>query len=326
MRRWKTAFGLALMVPLLSAASAWAENEGLAELDRATQLKITADTFDDLAAVIEHAEAALEQGLNEENAAFAKALLASAHYERGAVLSAMIFGEEGADPRWPQLRRLALPELEKALELRPNQPRASFLLARLQTLPGGDRDAALKALDAVIAAKEVEPAILVKSYPLRAGLQVEDAKRLADFNKAIELAPDQPGALRARGLFYLVKENVKGAIADLQKAAELEPGDVPTIEALSLALMMDKQFDAALKHLNEAIRLSPDSSTLYANRARLYIAEKQLDKALADLDKAITRQPSSLPTLLLRARVHAQTGDVQKALGDVSQALAMRPG
>lgn len=315
-----------LLLLLLGSSPAWAENEGLPELDQALAAKLAANDLDDLGQVIKQAEAALEKGLDEENTTFAKQLLAAAHFERASVVSQAIFGPGGPDPRWPQLRQLAVPELEKSVGYYPEQPQAHYLLARLHTLPGGNRDRAMKALDAVIAAPDVETDILAKSYTLRAGLQTDEEKRLADFSKAIELAPNEAEAVRARGLIYLLQEKVSEAIADLQKASELEPDHSPTLEALGLALMMDKKYDEALKHLEKAIELNPDAATPYANRARVYIIQNELDKALADLDLAVEKNPAALPVVLLRARVHAQMGKLPEALADVDRATRARPG
>src|SRR5688572_28565889 len=45
----------------------FAENEGLEDLDKATQLKVTAESLDDLNEVVDRLETALEKGLDDEN-------------------------------------------------------------------------------------------------------------------------------------------------------------------------------------------------------------------------------------------------------------------
>ncbi len=311
---------------LLCVSPAWAENEGLGDLDKATALKLSATKLDDLAEVIKHAEAALEKGLDEENTLFAKQLLAAAHYERGATLAQAILGEGEPDPRWPQLRKLALPELEKAVELLPNQAQAHLMIARLQTLPGGDRARAREALDAALASKDVPTDVLTKVYLLRAGLQQDEAKRLADLESAIKLSPKDPEILRARGLYLLTSEKVAEAIADLRKATELDGQHAATFEALGMALLIDQKIDESLAAFDRAIKLDPDLTTAYANRARVYVLKEQLHKAIADLDKALEQKPGALQVLLLRARVHAQAEQLPEALEDVDRALKIVPG
>ncbi len=64
---------------------AHAENEGQADLDKATQQKLGAQTSGDLADVIQLCESALKKGLDKGNTAFANDLMASALVQRGSL-------------------------------------------------------------------------------------------------------------------------------------------------------------------------------------------------------------------------------------------------
>ena len=57
------------------AAPVVAENEGQADLDKATQLKVAAENLEDLGEVIDHVDTAIEKGLDKENTKFAEQLL-----------------------------------------------------------------------------------------------------------------------------------------------------------------------------------------------------------------------------------------------------------
>ena len=65
------------------AAPALAENEGQEDLDKATQLKVAAESLDDLNEVVDQAESALEKGLDADNKKFAQQLLISSLLQRG---------------------------------------------------------------------------------------------------------------------------------------------------------------------------------------------------------------------------------------------------
>ena len=67
--------GLGVAVFPLSARAA---NDGQADLDKATQLKIGAQNTGDLTDVIQLCESALKKGLDKNNTAFANDLMASA--------------------------------------------------------------------------------------------------------------------------------------------------------------------------------------------------------------------------------------------------------
>ena len=79
---------------LISAPRALAANEGQADLDKATELQITAQAMSDLGKVAELCESALKKGLDEGNQAFAKQLLSSTLYQFAEQLTGPIFDKE----------------------------------------------------------------------------------------------------------------------------------------------------------------------------------------------------------------------------------------
>ena len=116
----------ALLASGLVVGQARAENEGLDDLDRATEGKLTASTPIHLGEVIRLCDSALEKGLDEENTAFAKQLLASTRIQRGMTYAEAILASRPPHPQWSNLRRLALEDLEKGIELDPQHYHALF--------------------------------------------------------------------------------------------------------------------------------------------------------------------------------------------------------
>src|ERR1700754_3381638 len=98
-----------------------AENEGQADLDKATQLKVTAESLDDLNEVIDRTDAALEKGLDAENKKFADQLLVSSLVQGGQLFSAAVFNIPAQDPqrgmRSMQFLQFALSDLQRAISL-----------------------------------------------------------------------------------------------------------------------------------------------------------------------------------------------------------------
>src|SRR5689334_8863724 len=82
---------IACLVLAAVPAPVFAENEGQADLDKATQLKVTAESLDDLNEVIDRTDSALEKGLDAENKKFADQLLVSSLVQRGQLFSAAVF-------------------------------------------------------------------------------------------------------------------------------------------------------------------------------------------------------------------------------------------
>src|SRR5262245_54620317 len=79
------------LVLVATAGSALAENEGLDDLDKATQLKVTAQNLQDLNAVVDRLDTALEKGLDKDNAQFAQELLQSTLLQRGTMYATAVF-------------------------------------------------------------------------------------------------------------------------------------------------------------------------------------------------------------------------------------------
>ena len=113
-----------------------AEDEGQGDLDKATKLKVIAEKFIDWGKVIDLCDSALKKGLDEENEKFARRLLSSTLSEYASRLSSPIFDKKPVSRQWPELRKQALPKLERAVQIDKQFGDAFYLLARLQALPG----------------------------------------------------------------------------------------------------------------------------------------------------------------------------------------------
>jgi tetratricopeptide (TPR) repeat protein len=308
-----------------SAANSRAENEGLAELDEATQLKLTAKTFADLGKVADLCESAMAKGLDDANRKFAVRLITASMMQRASGAAESILGKAAPDPRWPMLRRFALADLERAVKHDAKFAPAHLLIGKLQALPGGDREKAKKALDDAVAYADGDDA-KAEALVARADFGAEAAKRTADYNEAVKLAPRDAQVIRARGLFYLGGGDHKSALADLDESLRLDPKQPDTHESRGIALMMLNRLDDALAAMNKAIELSPATSGFFVNRARIQALKNDVDKALADINEALRLEPNEVLALLLRARLYQAKGQPSKAMDDVEQALRRRPG
>ncbi len=106
---------------------------------------------------------------------------------------------------------------------------------------------------------------------MRATLQTDPDKRLADFNEALKVDPRSLEALRARALFYLEQGKSQEGLADLEAAIKIDPKHAGTHELLGVTLATLEKYDEALKALNQAIELEPKSAFAYVHRARIHI-------------------------------------------------------
>ena len=311
---------------LFSATAVRAENEGQDDLDQAYDKKLAAKNLDDLAQIIELCEGALKKGLDPPNTKSANSLMTGVLMERASILTRAIVTQEIKN--WPQIRSSALADLEKAVKIDPTLGTAQLMIARLQSLPGGDHAAAIKAAEAAFDLSKDNVEQKVAALVLRGDLTDDPAKKLDLFSQALKIAPRNEEALRQRGLFYFESGKFEEAAADLDAAAKADPENPEILELRALALLKLKRNDEAIQAFSDLIKLIPDSPLAYYQRANAYAQDKKWQEALDDIEQALKKDTNKLITvkvLWLRARVHQLSGDPKAARTDLDEALKQRP-
>ena len=303
----------------------WAAGEGQPDLDKASDIKLSATTISDLSEVIRLAESALQKGLDQSNTEFAKKLLASTLLQRAHEAVKQVLSGANSPSDFRQKRQFALSDLEKAVKLNPKQPEAYLLIAQMNLVPGGTIKQAREAVDKALALGLDDPPTRAKALALRARLQAQREKQIADLNEAMRLVPNDVAVLRARARLLTDADKLEPALADLNKAIGLDPEDGLLYEDKAIVLAGLKQFDAALAALDKARQLSPDSVMPLVQRARVHTLQAKLDAALADLNQALAVDPGDVAVLLMRAGLYQEKGDKGKALADVDRAMKLKP-
>ena len=91
------------------------------DLDKATQLKVTAENAGRPERGRRPADSAFEKGLDKDNKKFAEQLLVSSLLQRGQLFAAAVFNVPAQDPqrglRSMQFRQFALNDLQRAVSL-----------------------------------------------------------------------------------------------------------------------------------------------------------------------------------------------------------------
>jgi tetratricopeptide (TPR) repeat protein len=311
------------------AAPAFAENEGQADLDKATQLKVAAENLEDLGNVIDHVDTAIEKGLDKENTKFAQQLLMGSLLQRGQLFASAVFNMSPQDPqrgvRVMQFRQFALSDLQRVVSMDEKDLDAQLLIGKLQSLPLGDATAARRALSKVIDSKDGTPDQKGEAYALRGAQQKDEEHKLADMNKAVELQPKKPDFLRLRAQHFYEKEKFKEALDDADKALKMEPDHADTNELRGMILLGMDKYDDALKSFDKATKLIPKNPLPYEHRGELYRQKGDFSKAIEQLTKAIELAPDSIGTLLVRAGVYYEMKKPEKALEDIDAAIKLQP-
>jgi Flp pilus assembly protein TadD len=86
------------------------------------------------------------------------------------------------------------------------------------------------------------------SYTTRAmsnAMQGKDDQAIADFNKALEIDPNNKRTYNFRASYYMMKKQYNLAIADFNKCVELNPNDTSALNNLAVAHHLNKDYDKA---------------------------------------------------------------------------------
>jgi tetratricopeptide (TPR) repeat protein len=189
------------------------------------------------------------------------------------------------------------------------------------------------------------------------------ASAIVDLNKAVELAPAEPGYLYQRGMALWNTRQTALALADFDAALKLKPDDAPSLLArASLRLSFDRP--AAIADMEAADRYLPREAVERISLGDLYeradvlpaalaqyskwidtheridvrmphvlnsrcwvraLLGQELEAALSDCNDAVKGQPNTPNFLDSRALVYLRLGNYDKAIADYDAAIAAQP-
>ena len=150
--------------------------------------------------------------------------------------------------------------------------------------------------------------------------QADHARAIADFNEAIRLAPNDPGAYISRGIEWEKDLQPDKAMADYQTAISLDPRDAFAYEGRGRIWKGRGEFDKAAANFAELALMTPDDPLGHRELARLLATCEQ--KAVRDGKRAVDeatiackltkwQDPGCLDVL---AAAYAETGDFDSAI------------
>jgi tetratricopeptide (TPR) repeat protein len=308
---------------LLVAGPAGAQ-EGQPELDKAMDLKISANSLQDLAEVAALCEKALEKGLAKDDDVIARQLLTGALYERaGRMCQPIMLSAPVMSAKLKEMRDRVMPDLEKILKYDSQFGPAHLLIAQLQALDGGDAQRARESVDRAVGLLAEDHKLLAEALVLRSQLPGPTADPLADLNRAVELAPDDAEVWQARAMYYMRHGQIDKAVSDFNGLVERDSDNMMTRLGVAEQLIKVQQYDEALKHLKVVIDQKP-SALAYTLRAQLWTQQEKLDEAVKDLDEAVKLDPDDLGLVLMRARLQHAAGRHDLAEQDVDRVLQAR--
>ena len=115
--------------------------------------------------------------------------------------------------------------------------------------------------------------------------QGDDERAMTDFNRAIELNPDNSDVYMHRGSFYMKGGDDERARTDFNRAIELHPDDPSEYDKTILA-------EVTIDY-GRIIELHPNDPDAYYSRGNAYLRQGWASRAIDDYDKAIELDPES---------------------------------
>ena len=316
---------VAALVGLVSVPCQLSAEDGRADLDKATELQLSARTLRDLESVARLCESALKAGLPKADQEFAKQLASSAMFQYGERVAAGALSTP-PNPRWPLLRQAAMQSLEKALDFDPNMGEAHLLIAKLQVLPQGDSKRALKAASGAVDAYKNDKRKLAESLLLRARLQTEPEKRLEDIQQVLNVDGSNTDGWRALAAHHFAEGKPEDAIKAFRKLIDIDPDNVTARLALAETLSSMDRDDEAKAEVDAVIKDHPDAAEGYLLRGQLLTSQEKFKEAIDALSQAIKLDPKNFRALLFRAELRLVTDNLKGAREDADKVLKQSPG
>ncbi len=183
----------------------------------------------------------------------------------------------------------AIPPLQQAVNLIPNQAAPKFLL-------GTALEKTHKFPEAI---EQYQSAVAIDG---------------TDFNMRFAL-----------GRVLLMAGRPAEAEPEFRAAAEMRPDVAPARLGLARSLVLEKHFDEAAEQFAKYLELQPNDAGVHLERASALAEMKKYDDALTELDKAPSTGPGSLPALKLRAQIYFQKERYDDAVPVLQKAEPLAP-
>jgi tetratricopeptide (TPR) repeat protein len=152
----------------------------------------------------------------------------------------------------------AIPNLQAALQKRPNDPELLYYLGRASGLLSRQ---VLDTLESAYPDSARAHQSLGENYAVLR--RIPEAEK--EYREALRLQPNAPGIHLELGQLYAAEKDWPKAEAEFRAEAEIEPGDAETSYRYGNALLEQGKLKGALAELQRADRLQPDMpETLYA--------------------------------------------------------------
>jgi len=165
-------------------------------------------------------------------------------------------------------------------------------------------------------------------YNIRGDVYSKDGNTLAalnDYNKSIELDPDNYESYVNRGVIYFNTNQFELAVNDYNIAAKLNKETTKIFLNRGISLMKLNRFEEAIPDFERVVKAEPNNAEAIASIGFCYYNLKNYELALSNYDKAISLNPNDFETLKNRGNAKAFLKDFKGSIEDYSTIIKNNP-
>ncbi len=219
---------------------------------------------------------------------------------------------------------LALPSLDKAIRLQPDQARLYVTRGLVHSLRQ-QPDRAIEDCDKAI---RLDPRS-AQAYVVRAGAWLaknELERARADLEQVLRLDHVNPPAPES-GARGAIPQGVKdpGAAGAQARPFRADPRSAAELVARGNDLLESREYDDAIADFTEAIKLDPNCAPAFIGRGRVWARKHYRDRELADYSEAIRIEPNNPSYRVARGESWSAQGRHAQAMDDYNEALRLDP-
>ena len=153
----------------------------------------------------------------------------------------------------------------------------------------------------------------------------EDDLAMADYNLAILKRANFGYAYNNRGTIHLRRGALQSALDDFNLSIKYTPTFLLGWTNRARMRTLNKDFDGAIADFAAAEKIDPAAPQIAGNRCITYGMMGKYDQAFADCDGLIQKQPRNTFAINNRAEVNVMKGDLDAALKDYNTVIQLNP-
>ena len=210
-----------------------------------------------------------------------------------------------------------------------NEKSMEAWLASLIALKANDEEDALAQIEKMVDVgnPNLTKAELAEQYLQRGNAYFnlkEYESAIEDYEKTIELNPENVAAYFNRGILYFEQGKYELAIKDYEKAIQLNP-DFKTYNNRGVSYSTLGKYNLAIQDYTKSIELNPEDVFAYGNRGKIYDELEKNDLAIQDYTKAIELNSYSDELYFNRGNVYYELENYDLAIQDYTKSIELNP-